>query len=62
MSNANDQILKSLTQEQIDEFRGRGFVRIGPLLDDELVAELRQNNRRLGTLAGSASASHFIDI
>ncbi len=41
MSNTNGQLLKSLTQEQIDEFRVRGFVRIGPLLDDGLIAELR---------------------
>jgi ectoine hydroxylase-related dioxygenase (phytanoyl-CoA dioxygenase family) len=38
---------KALTQEQLDQFRGQGFIRIGPLLDDELVNVLRQEYDRV---------------
>jgi ectoine hydroxylase-related dioxygenase (phytanoyl-CoA dioxygenase family) len=42
---------KTLTQEQIDEFRLRGFVVIGKLLDDELTAVLRDEYDRVFTEA-----------
>ena len=41
------QLHKALDQEQIDLFRRRGFIIIGKLLDDDLVALLRDEYDRL---------------
>ena len=41
------QLHKALDQEQIDQFRRRGFIIIGKLLDDDLVAVLRDEYDRL---------------
>ena len=38
---------KALAQEQIDQFRRRGFIAVGKLLDDDLVAVLRDEYDRL---------------
>ncbi len=44
---AATQLHKALAQEQIDQFRSRGFIAVGKLLDDGLVALLRDEYDRL---------------
>jgi phytanoyl-CoA hydroxylase len=41
------QTARALRPDQLDEFRSRGFVRIGALLDDEAIAELRAEYDRV---------------
>ena len=38
---------KTLSQEQVDQFRVRGYLSLGKVLDDELVAQLREEYDRL---------------
>ncbi len=46
---------RSLTQDQIDSFRREGYVTIGPLIDEELVEELRSEYDRLFEEARASS-------
>ncbi len=51
---------KALSQEQIGEFWEKGFVKIGKLLDDELLEELRREYDRI--FAAARQDGHFRNL
>lgn len=54
---------KALSQEQVDQFRVRGYLSLGKVLEDELVAQLREEyDRPTPPGTWSSSRNEYIPV